>query len=124
MKNFLYTLCVSLLIVIGIAGFSPTTTFAQGLKPPEATTEQVKTGNLADNPIMQWLEFFINVLSVTILAGGSVMIAWAGIQYMSARDNAQAVQDAKNKIWNVVYGLLAYFFLYAFIQWLIPGGVF
>lgn len=124
MKKLLYTLCASLFVVVGIVAYNPTQTYAQGLKPPDATTEQVKSGDLGDNPIIQWIEFFVNVLSVTILAGGSVMIAWAGIQYMSSRDNAQAVQDAKNKIWNVVYGLLAYFFLYAFIQWIIPGGVF
>ncbi len=97
---------------------------AQGLQPPDATNEHIKNGDLAQNPIIKWIEFFINVLSVTILAGGSVMIAWAGIQYMSARDNAQSVQAAKEKIWNVIFGLFAYFFLYAFIQWIIPGGVF
>ncbi len=97
---------------------------ADGLTPPKPTKTQVQSSELKDNPIIKWIEFFINVLSVTILAGGSVMIAWAGIQYMSSRDNAQAVQAAKEKIWNVIFGLLAYFFLYTFIQWLIPGGVF
>jgi hypothetical protein len=52
------------------------------------------------------------------------MIAVAGVQYTTSRDNPQAVQAAKQKIWNVLIGLLAFFFLYAFVQWIIPGGVF
>ncbi|MEZ6330413.1 MAG: hypothetical protein R3B12_00095 [Candidatus Saccharimonadales bacterium] len=83
---------------------------AQGLQPPSTTQGKVQASDIKDNPIIRWIEFFINVLSVTILAGGSVMIAWAGIQYMTARDNAQNVQAAKEKIWNVVFGLVAYFF--------------
>lgn len=78
----------------------------------------------ANNPIIIWIQFFIDLLSVIIVAGASVMIAFAGVQYMSSRDNPQTVQAAKQKIWNVIIGLIAYFFLYAFIQWLIPGGVF
>jgi hypothetical protein len=122
-----FTIVKTILAVATVSAFvtyTPPVVMAQGLTPPAPTTSQVKNGNLEDNPIMKWIEFFINVLSVTILAGGSVMIAWAGIQYMSARDNAQAVQAAKQKIWNVIFGLIAYFFLYAFIQWLVPGGVF
>ena len=120
------TLIVGLLMVLAVT----VPVNAQGLRTPKEikSAEDYKCDGAKDcidsNPITQWIQFFINLLSVVILAGGSVMIAWAGIQYMSARDNAQAVQDAKNKIWNVVYGLLAYFFLYAFLQWLVPGGVF
>jgi len=126
MKNLLTTIKLTLLATFFASTFiyAPINAQAQGLKPPDPTTSQVKDSDLKNNPIIKWIEFFINVLSVTILAGGSVMIAWAGIQYMTARDNAQNVQAAKEKIWNVVFGLVAYFFLYAFIQWLIPGGVF
>ena len=124
MKKLTHLFIVVAALFSIVFAYLPQTTYAAGLTPPKPTDGEVKTFEFKDNPIIQWIEFFVNVLSVTILAGGSVMIAWAGIQYMSSRDNAQAVQDAKNKIWNVVYGLLAYFFLYAFIQWLIPGGVF
>jgi hypothetical protein len=122
-----FTIVKTILAVATVSAFvtyTPPVVTAQGLTPPAPTESQIKSGELKDNPIIKWIEFFINVLSVTILAGGSVMIAWAGIQYMSARDNAQAVQAAKQKIWNVIFGLIAYFFLYAFVQWIIPGGVF
>jgi hypothetical protein len=124
MKKTLFILAIVVANLCSVGVVTTQATYAQGLKPPSPTTGETTASDIKDNPIVKWIEFFINVLSVTILAGASVMIAWAGIQYMSARDNAQAVQAAKEKIWNVIFGLLAYFFLYAFIQWLIPGGVF
>ena len=77
-----------------------------------------------DNPIMAWLIFFVNLFSVIIVAGAAIMIAVAGIQYTASRDNAQSTQAAKQRIFNVVIGLLMYVFFYGFMQWLIPGGVF
>ena len=124
MKKILILIAFAIVAINSSSFFLSNVVLASGLTPPTSTSGEVKATELKDNPIVQWIEFFINVLSVTILAGSSVMIAWAGIQYMSARDNAQAVQAAKQKIWNVVFGLIAYFFLYAFIQWLVPGGVF
>ena len=56
--------------------------------------------------------------------GAVLMVIWAGIQYTTARDNAQAVAEAKQKIINVVIGIAAFIFLYAFLNWLVPGGVF
>lgn len=124
MKKTLFILAIAAASLCGTTMPATQAVYAQGLKQPSPTNGQTTASDIKDNPIIKWIEFFINVLSVTILAGGSVMIAWAGIQYMTARDNAQNVQAAKEKIWNVVFGLVAYFFLYAFIQWLIPGGVF
>jgi hypothetical protein len=100
-------------------------TYAAGvdLEAPAKQT-QPYNGDLKDNPIIDWIEFFINLLTVVIISGAAVMIAVAGVQYTSARDNSQSVQAAKDKIFNVLLGLLAYMFLYGFVQWLIPGGVF
>lgn len=97
--------------------------FAQNLNAPDPTT-QVYKGDLAGNPIVGWINFFINLLSVVIIVGAGVMMAWAGIQYSASRDNASGIEEAKKKIYNVLLGLVAYFFMYAFVQWLIPGGVF
>ena len=99
----------------------PTPQQTVNLDMPAPVNDVVKT-DLANNPIMLWIQFFVNLLSVVIVVGSAVMIAFAGVQYTSSRDNAQGVQDAKKKIFNVVLGLLAYAFLYAFVQWLIPGG--
>lgn len=81
-------------------------------------------GCLTNNPIVKWLNVIINVVAGVVGIGAVVMIIFAGVQYSTARDNAQVVQSAKEKIINVVIGLIAFGFLYTFLQWLVPGGVF
>lgn len=117
----------SLMIFFSITPFQSVS--AQGLEiPKEQQNYKCKDGDVDKcvkrNPISKWINFGVNLFSAIILAGASIMMVWAGLQYMNARDNPQGVQAAKEKIWNIVLGLLAYFFLYAFVQWLIPGGVF
>jgi ABC-type maltose transport system permease subunit len=79
---------------------------------------------IQDNPIIRWLNILINLVAGIVGVGAVLMIIWAGIQYTTARDNAQAVAAAKQKIINVVIGIAAFMFLYAFLNWLVPGGVF
>jgi hypothetical protein len=74
--------------------------------------------------VSSWLKTFINLFSAVIGVGAVIMIIFAGIQYSAARDNPQAIQAAKQKIYNVLIGLGAFIFLWAFMQWLIPGGAF
>lgn len=83
-----------------------------------------KDYGLKDNPIIVWVNRVINFLAGLVGIGAVIMIIFAGIQYITARDNPQSVQAAKTKIINVVIGLVAFAFLFAFMQWLIPGGVF
>lgn len=78
----------------------------------------------ADNcPIVDYLVKFINGLSALVGIVVVIMIAVGGIQYSSSRDNPQQVSAAKNRIRNAIIALLLYLFMYAFLQWLIPGGV-
>jgi hypothetical protein len=79
---------------------------------------------LQKNPIVEWINWGINILAGIVGLGAVLMVIWAGIQYTTARDNAQAVAEAKQKIINVVIGIAAFIFLYAFLNWLVPGGVF
>lgn len=79
---------------------------------------------LANDPIVLWLEWGLGVLSAIVGVGAIIMTIVGGLQYISARDNPQSIQAAKQKIYNVLIGLAAYIFLWAFLQWLIPGGVF
>ena len=121
--NILTLLLFFAVISVTVFITNETASAAQGLTVPQSSN-QPYSGDIQNNPIIKWIEFFVNVLSVIIVAGSAVMIAYAGVQYSAARDNPQQVQAAKQKMWNVGIGLLSYFFLYAFIQWIIPGGVF
>ncbi len=52
------------------------------------------------------------------------MIIVGGIQYSAAGGNPQATSKAKEKITNAILSLLVMVFLYPFLQWLVPGGIF
>lgn len=53
-----------------------------------------------------------------------MMIIIGGIQYSAAGSNPQAVAAAKKKISQALFALVIYLFMGAFLQWLIPGGIF
>ena len=115
----IYALILCLAIII----FYATPLFAAGLAPPTATTEAYMGTDINGNPIILWIQFFINWISVFIVIGSVIAIAAAGVQYSAAAGDSGKIAEAKKRITNVLMALLAYFFLFAFIQWLVPGGI-
>lgn len=69
------------------------------------------------NPAIALLSILVGVVSVT-----SIIVA--GIQYSTSGGDPQKVSAAKKRIAMTVFGLLAYTFLFAFLQFLVPGGLF
>jgi hypothetical protein len=79
---------------------------------------------LVGNPIVKDLNIIVDFLSigVGIVVIGSIILG--GIQYAMAGDSPEAVNKAKQRITNASIALLAYMFVFEFLQWLIPGGIF
>lgn len=77
-----------------------------------------------DLDIMGLLILIINILTgaIGIAAVGGVI--YGAIIYTQAGGSMEEVKRAKKIIANVVMGLVAYVLMYAFLQYLIPGGVF
>jgi hypothetical protein len=73
--------------------------------------------------IIGYLIDFINALSAIVGIVIVIMIAYAGVQYSASRDNPQATAAAKDRIRNAIIALVLYLFIYAFLQWLVPGGI-
>lgn len=73
--------------------------------------------------IIAYLLTGINVLSALVGVVVVLMIAVGGIQYSASRDNPQATAAAKDRIRNAIIALILYVFMWAFLQYLIPGGV-
>lgn len=69
------------------------------------------------------LSIILNVLTYGVGIAGVLGIVISGVQYLTARDNEQQMAKAKSRIINVVIGLAAYAVMWAFLQWLLPGGV-
>jgi hypothetical protein len=66
----------------------------------------------------------INALSAAVGVVIISMIVWGGIKYSSSRDNPQQAAQAKDHIRNALLALLIYVFFVAFLNWVVPGGVF
>lgn len=79
---------------------------------------------VTDNPITKLLLTVVNFLSALIGIIVIAVIIVAGIQYTTSGGNPQAAAQAKKRIINAVTALVAFFFLFAILQWLIPGGIF
>lgn len=76
------------------------------------------------NPIWGLLLMVINILTagIGIVAIGGII--YASILWTTAEDKNAQIVKSKETIFNVVVGLVAFALLYAFLQFLIPGGVF
>lgn len=83
--------------------------------------EDLNSGNCR---IVHWVVVFINVLSAMVGITVVIMVIIGGIQYSAAGDDPQKVQEAKKKISNALLALVAFIFMYAFLQWVVPGGLF
>jgi hypothetical protein len=68
------------------------------------------------NPIVVLLTTCVGIFAV-------ISLIIAGIQYSSSADDPAAVTKAKQRIFSTIIGLLAYLFLFAFMSYLLPGGL-
>lgn len=93
-------------------------------KPDKILTEADRQQCLQANPIVKDLNTIVGFLSglVGVVVVGVIILG--GIQYSMAGDKAEAVSAAKKRITNGLIALIAFLFIFAFLQWLIPGGIF
>jgi hypothetical protein len=64
------------------------------------------------------------VLSASFGLVASISIIIAAIQYSASGGDPQKVSAAKKRLYSTVVAIVAYIFLFALLQFLIPGGVF
>ncbi len=65
-----------------------------------------------------------NVLAAGVAVVVTVMIILAGIQYSTSGGDPAKAAAAKSRIIKALIALLAFFLIYALLQWLVPGGIF
>ncbi len=68
------------------------------------------------NPAIRFIAAFFGVAVV-------IAIIYGGIQYGSSGGDPQKVASGKKWIINAIVALVAFFFLYALLNFLIPGGI-
>lgn len=73
------------------------------------------------------IEDILNMVLVVVTTGVGIAavgsIVFAGVLYITARDNAAQVSKAKTMIMNTIIGIVAYILMWAFLEWIIPGGI-
>lgn len=69
------------------------------------------------------LNVILQVFTWGVGIAGTLGIVLVGIQYITSRDDPAQLTRAKSRMLQIVIGLVAYAVLWAFLQWLLPGGV-
>src|SRR5688572_22744124 len=67
-------------------------------------------------PVVLVLSGLVGVVAV-------ISIIMAGIQYAGSADDPGTVSKAKTRVFNTLIGIVAYIFLLAFLNYLVPGGI-
>lgn len=71
----------------------------------------------------KYINPLVNLLSAAVGIIVVVAIIVGAIQFSSAAGDPQKAANGKKHIQNALLGLLAYLLLYAFLQFIIPGGL-
>jgi hypothetical protein len=66
----------------------------------------------------------INLLSIAFGVIAVISLVMGGIQYAASTGDPQKVTLAKRRIYSTVIAVIAYIFLFSFLQFLVPGGIF
>lgn len=73
--------------------------------------------------IQKYINPFINFLAALVGVAVVISIIIGGIQYGSSAGDPAKVSAAKNRVRNAIIALLTFLFLYALLNFLIPGGL-
>ena len=74
--------------------------------------------------IFDVLALGLQIVTYGVGAAAVIGVIITGYQYMTARDNAGQVVKAKNRLLQVVIGLVIWVLFWGVLQFLLPGGLF
>jgi hypothetical protein len=74
--------------------------------------------------VASYVQPIVNLLSGMVGIIVVISLIMGGIEYSTSEGDPQKSAKAKRRITNTLIALIAFFFLYGFLQFLIPNGVF
>ena len=80
----------------------------------------IKGGNPVTSIILQIVNFLAVGVGIAVVGG----IIWGGMLYASSNGDAGKTKQGITIIVNAVVGLLLFIFMYALLNFIVPGGVF
>lgn len=95
-----------------------------GVETSVLGTDGCVEGTSDGSAIFDVLNIVLQVLTFGVAIAGTFAIVIVGIQFMTAKDNAGQLAAAKTRLIAIIIGLAAYAVMWAFLQWLLPGGIF
>ena len=123
---------VAMPAAVSAAPLAPTTFAAacEDVTPQNSTKqlEQAREKGQKENFGLRCItERYVNpaIALMSGIAGVAVVISivLGGIQYSAAGGDPGKVAAARNRISKAIIALLAFLFLFAFLNWLLPGGI-
>jgi len=114
----------SLAIAASLLSTAANALAATGPNQVDLPTPTQVSNQLHSNAITTKLNNLVTLIGgvVGIVVIGNII--FGGIQYTMAGGNPQAAANARKRIANSVIALVAFFLIWSFVQWLVPGGVF
>lgn len=120
-------LIFALLIGLGVLFVGPVASAAKcgGVKTSIIScTEGNSKTDVKDTGIWGVLLVAINILTAGIGVAAVAGIVWGSILYTTASGKPEQVKKANIVIANTVLGIVAYALMFAFLNYIIPGGLF
>jgi len=96
-----------------------------GLNPNQPTcdvSQKCENGQNCDL-VKKYINPAVTVASALVGIGVTIAIILGGIQYSQSADDARAVAAAKRRIAIALFVLVGYALFFAFLNWIVPGGV-
>jgi hypothetical protein len=91
---------------------------------PGAQGEHCSDNSSNCDLIKLYVNPFIRVLTLLVGLVVAASLIMGAVQYSASNGDAQKIAAAKSRISNTLLAFFAYAFLYAFLNFLIPGGIF
>ena len=122
MRKSLGILGVLTVVLGGLFAYSPV--LAASCGGVETSIISCEEGEENGEAIWAILGMVVNILTAGIGILAVLGIVISGYQYMTAAGDPGKMAQAKNRIFQVVIGLLIYAVMWSVIEFLIPGGLF
>ena len=126
-KRFGWAILLTLIICFSAIIFGVCTGNSAFATTSDEVVETNFFGNYTDDGegcgVYMILNMIIDILSIGIAITGVIGVTLVGIQYMTAKDSEEKTRKAKNRMLEIVIGLVTYAALFAGVQWLLPGGL-
>lgn len=96
---------------------------AQAQVTPQEDPALEPCTNSSCNLVKTYVDPIIATLSAGVGLAVTISIVVGGIQYATSAGDPQKAAAAKSRITNSIVALIAFFLLFAALEWLIPGGL-